>query len=441
MTEGMAEGIPTSIIGQGGRWPFSSLVTESSWSLAKHLKSLGYRTVAVYPAAGSLFNARRAYRRLGFDEFIDLDPEQDFGTRYVTDAAIARKVVESVGGGDQPVFVMALTMETHGPWSFRESARERRHRVEGNLSDDNRDALEGYIHRLRSVEGLATTIHEYLEAEHRPFVFSLFGDHLPAMFELFDEVGFQDDVNSDWLDPLFQTPYFVIGNADTIAEPRERHVDVSFLGSLVLDAAGVYAGEFFGMSSTYREFCGGSLRSCREGDEYQASYQQILYDVLREQLRQDRASGAMMPAYRLGDVVRAGSEHFGSGWSSESWGAWSLEPTTHLYLRLQSVPDNDLVLTARLRLSIALDNVQISVNGEPLETWSYRQVLGPHVRQVTIPADRIPPDGSLRITFDVTNPRSPRELGTGSDERRLGVALFGVRLCERSAAECLVPES
>jgi hypothetical protein len=152
-------GIPTSIIGQGGRWPFSSLVTESSWSLAKHLNSLGYRTVAVYPAAGSLFNARRAYRRLGFDE------------------------------------------------------------------------------------------------------------------------------------------------------------------------------------------------------------------------------------------------------------------------------------------SIALDNARISVNGEPLETWSYTQVLGPHVRQVTIPADRIPPDGSLRITFDVTNPRSPRELGTGSDERRLGVALFGVRLCERSATECLVPES
>ena len=60
-------GIPTSIIGQGGQWPFSSLVTESTWSLAKHLKSIGYRTVAVYPAPGSLFNARRAYRLLGRD--------------------------------------------------------------------------------------------------------------------------------------------------------------------------------------------------------------------------------------------------------------------------------------------------------------------------------------------------------------------------------------
>ena len=440
-------GIPTSIIGQGGQWPFFSLVTESTWSLVKHLKSIGYRAVAVYPASGSLFHARRAYRLLGFDEFIDVyqfDPEEDFGTRYVTDAAIARKVVESVAGGDQPVFVMALTMETHGPWSFRESATERRHRIQGNLSDDNRDALEDYVHRLRSVERLATTIHETLDAQDRPFVFSLFGDHLPAMFEIFDEVGFRDDVLQRGA-PQFQTPYFVIGNAGTDAAPRERNVDVSFLGSLVLDAAGVNGGEFFRMSTAYREFCGGSFGSCREGDDYLRSYQQILYDFLREQLREDRArgavaTGAMMPMYRLGDTVRGGSEHFGAGWSFESWGAWTVEPTAHLELRLQSVPGDDLVLATRLQLSTALTSARLLINGEPLVTWNF-EPSGPHLRQVIIPADWIPADGSLRITFDVTVPWSPRELGIGSDERRLGVALYGLRLCEQSVGACLVPES
>ena len=440
-------GIPTSIIGQGGQWPFSSLVTESTWSLAKHLKSIGYRTVAVYPAPGSLFNARRAYRLLGFDEFIDIrqfDPEGDFGTRYVTDAAIARKVVQSVGDGDQPVFVMALTMETHGPWSLGAWADERRYRVTGSLSADNRDALEDYVHRLRTVEGLATTIHEYLAAQDRPFVFSLFGDHLPAMFEVFEEVGFRDDL-SDWINPRFQTPYFVTGNTDAITEPRERHVDVSFLGSLVLDAAGVNSGEFFRMSSTYREFCGGSFGSCREGQRYQQSYVQILFDRLREQLRDDRARGvvatnAMMPTYRLGDIVRVGSEHFGAGWAPESWGAWTVDPAAHLNLRLQSVPADGLVMAARVRLSRTLDSARILINGEPLVTWSFGP-SAPHLRQVIIPADRIPADGSLRLTFDLTVPWSPRELGIGSDERRLGVALYGIRLCERSAGECLVPES
>jgi hypothetical protein len=430
-------GVPTSVIGQGGQWPFSSLVTESTWSLAKQLKSIGYRTIAVYPASGSLFNARRAYEMLGFDEFIDIhqfDPEEDFGARYVTDAAIARKVMESVSGGSQPVFVMALTMETHGPWSFRDGAGERRHRIVSNLSDDSLDVLDDYVHRLRSVERLATTIHEYLEAQDRPFVFSLFGDHLPAMFEIFDEVGFQDDLVPSG-DPHFQTPYFVIGNTATDALPRERNVDVSFLGSLVLDAAGVDRGEFFRMSSKYREFCSGSFNSCRAGDAYLRSYQQILYDVLREQLLGDRAQGT----YRLGTIIGPGSEHFGAGWAIESWGAWTIEPTAHLNIRLQSVPDDDLVMAFRVMLSTTLHSARLLLNGEPLVTWDFGP-SAPQLRQVVIPADRIPADGSLRVTFEVTAPWSPRELGFGTDDRRLGVALYGVRLCERSEGECLVPE-
>jgi len=230
-----------------------------------------------------------------------------------------------------------------------------------------------------------------------------------------------------------------------ITEPHERHVDVSFLGSLVLDAAGVNSGEFFRMSSTYREFCGGSFGSCREGERYQQSYVQILFDFLREQLRDDRARGAvatnaMMPTYRLGDIVRVGSEHFGAGWANESWGAWTVAPVAHLDLRLQSVPADDLVMAARVRLSRTLDSAQILINGEPLATWSFGP-SAPHLRQVIIPADRIPADGSLRLTFNLTVPYSQRELGIGSEERRLGVALYGIRLCQRSAGECLVPES
>ena len=46
-------GIPTTILGQGGQWPFYSLVTESTASLARYLGSIGYHTVAVYPSSGS----------------------------------------------------------------------------------------------------------------------------------------------------------------------------------------------------------------------------------------------------------------------------------------------------------------------------------------------------------------------------------------------------
>jgi len=104
------------------------------------------------------------------------------------------------------------------------------------------------------------------------------------------------------------------------------------------------------------------------------------------------------------------------------------------------MPGDDLVLATRLQLSSALTSARLLINGEPLVTWNF-EPSGPHLRRVIIPADQIPADGSLRITFDVTVPWSPRELGIGSDERRLGVALYGIRLCEQSAGACLVPES
>jgi hypothetical protein len=103
------------------------------------------------------------------------------------------------------------------------------------------------------------------------------------------------------------------------------------------------------------------------------------------------------------------------------------------------VPDEDLVVAFRMRLSRVLHSARVLINGEPLVTWD-RGPSAPRLRQIVIPADRIPADGSLRVTFEVTAPWSPRELGFGTYDRRLGVALYGVRLCERSEGECLVPE-
>ena len=185
----------------------------------------------------------------------------------MTDAAIGRKVLQVVRDSTAPVFVFALTMETHGPWSFRESAEARRYRLDGRLGPENTDVLEGYVHRLPSVERLAETLQRSLGEQDRPFVFSLFGDHLLALFDVFIESGFEGGRGSI-VDPLFETPYFVVGNASSGVEPGVQDLDVSLLGSLGLDVAGLGGDEAFRMSSSFRELCGGRVESCRAGDVY-----------------------------------------------------------------------------------------------------------------------------------------------------------------------------
>ncbi|MDG2039521.1 MAG: LTA synthase family protein [Ilumatobacter sp.] len=438
-------GIPTNILGQSGSWPFYSLVTGSTWSLARQLGSLGYRTVAIYPVSGSLFNARIAYEFLGFDEFLDrsdFDLDQDIGRYYITNDAIARKVLEVIEESDVPVFVWALTMETHGPWSFWDSREPQRYRVGGDIDSQQRDMLTDYIHRLPKLEALATTLVQHLDDSDRPFVFSLFGDHLPAMFDLFDNVGFKEDAGV-WGDPLTETPYFIRGNVKN-TEPNEAHVDVSFLGSLVLEAAGLDGGDFFEMSGAYRQLCRGTFERCNAGDEYRDAYIQILYDFLRDQLATDRARGAVAareyaPPYRLDDLIESGSEFFGGGWSTpESWGMWTVAASAIVSLRVEDPGTEDLLFAARIRNGATVTGAELRVNGQPLDSWDFDGQVSPHIRTVVIPAEIVPLDGTLRIEIATRDFESVGPSGE-TDSRRLGVAVFGIRVCQGDDKPCDVP--
>ena len=433
-------GIPTSLLGQAGRWPFHSLVTESTWSIPRYLHARGYRTVAVYPVDGSLFNARPAYRLLGFDEIVDRwsfeGPEETRGP-IVRDAAIAERVRQIVDDSDEPVFVMALTMDTHGPWSFERARTPRRYRVASPLSPERVDVIEGYLHRLPSVEQLAASLIDHLESQARPFVFALFGDHLPAMSDLFDDVGFRPDAPTRGR-PRFETPYFVTTNvAGTLARAR-RSIDIGLLGSLVLDAAGVNGDEFFGMSGAYRDLCDGSFDSCPRGEHYRRSYVQILYDELADGLTRDRLQGHVMarsliPEYRVGDLLRPGSEHYGAGWAPESWGVWSVDRSAFVNLHMAESPSEALEITARVRPFRTVDEATISVNGQLVDTWSFGADESERTRVAVVPADLVRDDGYVRIRFDVRTPASPRALGLGWDTRTLGIALSDLRVARHGS--------
>ena len=268
------------------------------------------------------------------------------------------------------------------------------------MSAEHLDVLTDYVHRLPKIEALATTLVQSLDAQDRPFVFSLFGDHLPAMFDLFDAIGFRDD-KLFWGNPLNETPYFVRSNVGH-AESVERNVDVSFLASLVLDAAGLAGGEFFDMSSAYREFCGGSFQSCRAGDEYRDAYVQILYDFSetrwtpivpaasspRQRSRQPTVS--MMSSRRAASSLAA-------VWSSpNARGMWSVAPSAYVSLTVEDPGDDDLVFAARIRNSESVSRADLRVNGRTLDTWEFDGPMSPHTRTVVIPAEIVPSDGTLQ---------------------------------------------
>jgi len=196
------------------------------------------------------------------------------------------------------------------------------------------------------------------------------------------------------------------------------------------------------MSSAYRELCGGSFSSCRAGEDYRTGYLQVIYDSLRQRLSSDRATGAvaardLSALYRLGDVIRPGSDYFGAGWSTEPTRMWSVEPSAHLTLRLSAPPQASLVLAARVQVSESVTRADVVVNGRPVETW-HAAPRGVHERLVEIPRDVVADDAVVRVEFRVSGATAPSEAGTGWDTRPLGIAVSGLRVCD--ARPCVVPE-
>jgi hypothetical protein len=112
-------------------------------------------------------------------------------------------------------------------------------------------------------------------------------------------------------------------------------------------------------------------------------------------------------------------------------GVWTEGSRSKLALALDGIGDNDYVLALSLgSICVAPDaslRVKALVNGERAAVRALR--YGDPEWSVASPLP-VPADREVDLTFEIEEPRSPRELGWSSDERRLGILLRTVMLEE-----------
>jgi phosphoglycerol transferase MdoB-like AlkP superfamily enzyme len=151
-------------------------------TLASALRSLGYRTVCVHPYPAAFFRRDLVFPRLGFDEFLDLDAFRGAAAEgpYVADREVAEKIVELIGKAEQPHFVFAITMESHGPFWL-----------------EGPDELAVYLRHLANADAMLGEIAAALR-EKGEGVLCAFGDHLPSLPAEYAKRGF-DDPRTDYL--------------------------------------------------------------------------------------------------------------------------------------------------------------------------------------------------------------------------------------------------
>jgi hypothetical protein len=109
-----------------------------------------------------------------------------------------------------------------------------------------------------------------LQLSGRDVLFTYFGDHQP---NLEVEVPLSRALD----EPRYLTRFTIKGpGAATERAGPEQVLDINFLGSLLLEHAGIAGDELFAASAAMRRLCGGTMRGCPDGNLVQ-SYRAYVY--------------------------------------------------------------------------------------------------------------------------------------------------------------------
>jgi hypothetical protein len=172
-------GLDWRLFGRSGAFAPVSLAPRLHRALPSYLRSLGYRTIAVYPTEGNFLSARKAYEHYGFDEFYDIhdlqlpSEWQDTRDAMVFDKALA---LAQRDNDPRPVFIFALTIRNHGPHGPPKMQIPPSFQPVARLMNDE---IAEFLARMRdSSDDFVLLADRWLKSP-RPRVLAWFGDHQP----------------------------------------------------------------------------------------------------------------------------------------------------------------------------------------------------------------------------------------------------------------------
>ncbi len=250
-------------------------------TLPQVLERCGYRNVVFYPMLKNFVSNDKFYASVGMKEVFDLkaqgaktSQERDRFYYMNTLAELERHSKSSV----KPLFTFVQTMSAHWPYDVTFAPEET---VAGGGPGTHPEMHE-YLRRVslakRDYDHLIAEIKRRLPNERVLVV--QYGDHHPMSTRVL--LGFNEDTEAEdvALDPNsagFITYYAINGhNYQVPALPRQDALDVPYLGSVILQSAGLP------LSDSHRErmrllaLCKGRYYTCDKRDEILGFHRRLI---------------------------------------------------------------------------------------------------------------------------------------------------------------------
>ncbi|MCR8642467.1 LTA synthase family protein [Paenibacillus sp. N1-5-1-14] len=222
-----------------GSLAYIQYVNHPTDSIAGILSRKGYNTAAINPYHNWFFNSKNVYHNFGFSKFISTEFfEPEYKGNYLSDHAVAKKIIEEADKSDGPDMIFANTMENHAPYESNKFASNPIS-VSGNMSPESKAMLETYATGMRDADLMLKEITDHFEKKGEPTIVLFFGDHLPSLgndYQVYRDVGYLLPNDPDVTKKLFSTPFVIWDNY--LPEHREElYMSPSFLSPYILNMA------------------------------------------------------------------------------------------------------------------------------------------------------------------------------------------------------------
>ncbi len=255
-------GLSSASFGSSAYYLFKKGAGRFHTSLPYWLGSLGYRTTLISSCPRSFLHYDEFYRAIGINERIftdDLPPPFDIGRFEATnsDAMFLEAVVDAhtsgIAADPAPRFLYALTSYNHGPHDRRLAGQSEARAFAMAKSGDA--GYAEYYARLAETASVWQRLKPELARSGRPTLIVHYGDHQPVLTRRLDREVANDARRA------FRTFYAIEGLNMPPELPgcgRGADLDIAFLGTLALQAAGLPLDPVFSTRASLLGECGAS---------------------------------------------------------------------------------------------------------------------------------------------------------------------------------------
>jgi hypothetical protein len=155
------------------------------------------------------------------------------GHGSVSDLAVTRAILSELDAANRPTYVTAITIDNHGPWGDHAPEDDSDLGLPGTLHGDARTQMADYIARVRDADKAFGYLIDALQRRGRPTIVVLYGDHLPALEPVYDQLCFKDGESAQ----AHMPPYRVWANFPV--EPPPPELPAYLLQGYIMRQAGV----------------------------------------------------------------------------------------------------------------------------------------------------------------------------------------------------------